>query len=163
MPADIFANCNWCGGRGVPNARAKRMKGWPGSDGPRGPCTFCSVEREKEEARTLAAAEERYRRTGNYCDPAFSGNNEFYLMDTATGSLRRFGSEVQQLDCADLVETPGSFLKANCACCGRPSDGELWCNDCELHVDPTKPFFERTYYAQYKEDCPYQIPHPDWF
>lgn len=160
--SEIYKNCPWCKGQGVPECRVRRGRGWPDSGGPRSPCTFCSVEREKEEARILAAAEERYRLTGDYRDPSFSGNVEFYMLDTATGKLSRFGSEVQQIDGADIAEAPGSFLKPNCACCGRESEGRLWCNDCELHIDPTKQFFEQSYYSQYHEDCPFQIPHPDW-
>ena len=140
----------------------RRRRGW-GSDGPREACTFCAVERKKEEQRLEALAQKRYEQTGNYCEPGFSGASEFYMMDVATGKISSVGANgVQELNSADVIEAPASFPKPNCGCCGRSSDGRLWCDDCDLHIDPTKPYLEQSYYAQYHEDCPYQIPHPDW-
>lgn len=43
-----------------------------------------------------------------------------------------------------------------CGCCGREADGE-WCRDCRSHVLDTGEAYRRTYYAQHKVDCPYQV------
>jgi hypothetical protein len=53
-----------------------------------------------------------------------------------------------------------------CGCCGRECKGE-WCADCKAHLRQLtlRPGlgcaldnapWERTYYAQFGEDCPYQ-------
>jgi len=107
--ADIFADCPWCKGLGVPYARVRRRRGWPGNDGPRGPCTFCPGEREKAELHQKALAQERYERTGDYCEPGFSGLNSFYMVDVKTGKMNRVGAggEVQELDGVDVIDGRG--------------------------------------------------------
>ena len=50
MMADIFANCQWCKGRG---------------------CTFCPTERQKREQEAAARAQRRWEREGVYCAPDF--------------------------------------------------------------------------------------------
>ena len=46
-----------------------------------------------------------------------------------------------------------------CGCCGRESWPWSWCQDCQEHLRPAyglAPWL-RTYWAQFKEDCPYQV------
>lgn len=46
-----------------------------------------------------------------------------------------------------------------CGCCGRKARlNPLWCVRCLLHVGPRHlHVWDRTYFAQHGEDCPYQI------
>lgn len=54
-----------------------------------------------------------------------------------------------------------------CGCCGREIGAgtrtdPLWCADCKPHVRAggwlLAPW-DRTYFAQFKTDCPYQVDH----
>jgi len=48
-----------------------------------------------------------------------------------------------------------------CGCCGHEMPGSRsdWCRRCEAHVLATGSPERRTYYAQFKQDCPWQIGH----
>ena len=51
-----------------------------------------------------------------------------------------------------------------CGCCGRPMERSynLFCNDCNDHIDKDAEFFwERTYFAQHGRNCPFQEDLPD--
>ena len=57
-----------------------------------------------------------------------------------------------------------SYRHGYCGCCGneliRPGDGGLdgWCGRCRMHVlKDRRPPHERTYFAQFKEECPYDL------
>ena len=57
-------------------------------------------------------------------------------------------------DCAKCVE------QTFCGCCGTLSKGEF-CVKCRQHVLPingNRHAWERTYFAQFGQDCPYQDP-----
>lgn len=44
-----------------------------------------------------------------------------------------------------------------CGCCGRPkAENEIWCVDCKEHVAVSGALWNRTYLAQFGEDCPFQ-------
>lgn len=56
-----------------------------------------------------------------------------------------------------------------CGCCGNEigrstrSDPD-WCRRCKSHVQtypPDLPPWKRTYFAQHRTDCPYQVGGPD--
>jgi hypothetical protein len=54
-----------------------------------------------------------------------------------------------------------SYGECYCGCCGREcSMAEMWCKDCMSHVIPSsdsyRPYWERTYFAQHREVCPFQ-------
>lgn len=43
-----------------------------------------------------------------------------------------------------------------CGCCGNRCSGTaLWCGRCEKHVLPAGALWDRTWYAQKKEPCPF--------
>lgn len=47
-----------------------------------------------------------------------------------------------------------------CGCCGNEIDesiDRLWCSVCAEHVLSYGPMWERTFYARYKQDCPFQV------
>lgn len=42
-----------------------------------------------------------------------------------------------------------------CGCCGNETENpHTWCNRCKPHIRNAYPFWEQTYYAQYKKECP---------
>jgi hypothetical protein len=49
-----------------------------------------------------------------------------------------------------------------CGCCGRPAtETQVWCDDCETHVSHSGPLPYRTFHAQHKRACPFQVPEND--
>ena len=52
-------------------------------------------------------------------------------------------------------------IEGCCGCCGRRVPwSAMWCEDCRAHIKPqdcygSLPSWERTYYAQQKERCPF--------
>jgi len=46
-----------------------------------------------------------------------------------------------------------------CGCCGHEMPGSRsdWCRRCEAHVLESGPFESRTFFAQHKRECPWQI------
>lgn len=93
-----YKNCRWCKGLGVPECRVRRRRGW-GSDGPRGPCTFCPVERDKDDRERWARAKERYEQTGEYRDPDFQQPMVYY--DLESGRSYSLGDAVE--NASDIV------------------------------------------------------------
>lgn len=49
-----------------------------------------------------------------------------------------------------------------CGCCGRECLSADWCQECRAHVlgDVTRPSWERTHYAQFRQPCPFALPNP---
>jgi hypothetical protein len=70
---------------------------------------------------------------------------------------------------AGEMTAPGPYTTARnfCGCCGaslargRPDDD--WCTPCKKHIAPVvlqgvrNAPWDRTYFAQFKKDCPYQV------
>ena len=51
-------------------------------------------------------------------------------------------------------------MASYCGCCGRKTPpNAIWCRRCRKHVLTTGSFESRTYYAQFKQDCPWQLGH----
>lgn len=50
--------------------------------------------------------------------------------------------------------------QAYCGCCGREISGGSWCADCLGHLLPRagRYEYERTYFAQYNQPCPFEWP-----
>lgn len=49
-----------------------------------------------------------------------------------------------------------------CGCCGRRCPScEEWCDDCKLHLLPSGPPWERTYFAQHGKPCPLSVLYLD--
>ena len=48
-----------------------------------------------------------------------------------------------------------------CGCCGRlvnrGDHGSVWCRRCAAHVLLSGPFESRTFFAQHKRECPWQV------
>lgn len=50
------------------------------------------------------------------------------------------------------------MTKSYCGCCGRESGPGEWCRDCRQHLGSSLlPAFERTYFAQHGQSCPFDI------
>ena len=54
-----------------------------------------------------------------------------------------------------------------CGCCGNEIIGfgpGWWCRRCMTHVEHGRrvPAWDRTFFAQHKRDCPYQVPTTDY-
>jgi hypothetical protein len=46
-----------------------------------------------------------------------------------------------------------------CGCCGHWTEGnDLWCARCQAHVGTVGAPWDRTHYARFGVDCPYQVP-----
>lgn len=45
--------------------------------------------------------------------------------------------------------------KGYCGCCGRETAAAEWCADCATHVLAAGKPWDRTWYAQHREDCPF--------
>lgn len=50
-------------------------------------------------------------------------------------------------------EAVGDF----CGCCGCDLGSGDWCRDCTRHIATNGAPWERTYYAQFKVECPYTL------
>jgi hypothetical protein len=60
------------------------------------------------------------------------------------------------MSCLDHDDDGDDF----CGCCGREveiTNTSGWCIDCASHVLKTGNLWDRTWFARFNEDCPYQV------
>lgn len=59
-----------------------------------------------------------------------------------------------------MSDEDDDLLENFCGCCGTQSASD-WCRRCREHIaPPNRPEYERNYYAQHGEECPYQVEVP---
>ena len=56
---------------------------------------------------------------------------------------------------SDAAEKAVRVEGCYCGCCGRDLPTGDWCRDCARHIAQNGAPWERTYYAQFKAECPY--------
>ena len=72
---------------------------------------------------------------------------------------RAYDRAVCATNCDDAQRSRSMSADHFCGCCGREiaSSSELWCAECSSHVLKTGDLWNRTWFAQFKELCPWQV------